>query len=366
MVGLGWEAMAVGSLWRGCLPSGLRYCRKSWAEKANGGRTKSISDLPQKTWEAVPCICQPCSRGPVWAGCRADSQDFALLPSVFAEGRRGSPSWGAFNTGFNNSFHVSFLLTWGERGAGAGCVRETHWYGNHIFPVIYLRNTSVQGWEHSDSALAAAAAAEGTHHGLRPPPLPPARPPHWAAFPPASLRHQRRRGTSGEPLLGGSAWPLFSPRLWRSLPLAHCGALGRVWGTWGARTASFPGRKGDIQLWPGARFVTGSLQYYIGPSLPLCCRNRWQRWARWWLMPSLSARSAATFLCGRAGCMRCFTDGSTPPLVCAAGQQQVSAVCQAWTCSPHGAAPWHSVRPGDAQQPIASPSLLGGLELGHV
>lgn len=156
---------------------------------------------------------------------------------------------------------MSFLLTWGERGPGPGCVGETHQYGNHILPVIYLRNVSVPGWEYSDSAQAAAAAAEGTCHSLHPP-----KPPLSAA-----LCHQRQRGISGEPLQGGPTLPRFFPRLWRSLLQAHCSTLWRVWGIWGARTASLPGRNGDFQLWPGTRFAMGSLCYCVVPSQPPSC-----------------------------------------------------------------------------------------------
>lgn len=291
-------------------------------------------------------------RGPVWEAHRADSQVFASLPSAFAQGRGGSPSWGAFNAGFNNSFHMSFLLTWGERGAGEGCVRETHWYGNHILPVIYLRNMLVRGGECSDSARQwrqqqqrAPATASVPHHRprlSRPAGLP-------SLLPPSTLRGK-------DAALGSRCWvaphrpPLFSrPQAAEEPTTATLRCPGEAVGTQGERTASFPRRNRDFQLWPGARFVAGSPQYYTGPSLPPSCWNRRKRWARWWLTPNSSARAGTALLRGRAGCVKCFTNGDTIASLCswaAAGfgsppsldllraWRSMLAQCGAWGASP--------------------------------
>lgn len=62
----------------------------------------------------------------------------------------------------------------------------------------------------------------------------------------------------------------------------------------------------------------GSVQHCIGPSLFLSWWSKQRRWAYWWLMTSLSARAGAAFLCSRAGCTSCFSDGNT--------------ITSSWTC----------------------------------
>lgn len=117
--------------------------------------------------------------------------------------------------------------------------------------------------------------------------------------------------------------------------------------------------------------MTASLQYYIGPSLPPSCWNRWRRWARSWLMPSLSARAGAAFLCSRAGCVRCFTSGNTIASLCswaAAGfsslpsldlltaRRSMLARCEAWGATAAGSFP---ISPGGTS---AGPCLATGLQ----
>lgn len=60
---------------------------------------------------------------------------------------------------------------------------------------------SLQRWERSDSVQ--AAAAEGTRHGLCPPPPQPAWPPSHTAFPPASLLPEAQRHPRG----ATARWP---------------------------------------------------------------------------------------------------------------------------------------------------------------
>jgi len=53
--------MAVGSLWRRSLPMGWATVGGAGLKnQMEEGSRKSISDLPQKIWEVVPCFCQLC------------------------------------------------------------------------------------------------------------------------------------------------------------------------------------------------------------------------------------------------------------------------------------------------------------------
>lgn len=332
-------AMAVCSHWRGCLPHGLSCNQRSWAEKANRRRKKHFCSTSKNLGSsAMPLPASTGGQGPVWEGRRADSQVFASVPSVFAEDTGGSPSWGAPNTGLNNSFCVSFLLTWGERGAGAGCVRETHRYGNHMFPGIYLRNMSLQGWERSDSVQ--AAAAEGTRHGLCPPPpqphcLPSCLPSVRGTEAPLGSHCQvAPHGFSSSPGCGGACskhttvlggWcgghnmPGQPPSL-GEMVISSCDLeQGLQWGHFSPT---------QDPAWPRAAGTGGENGHASGS-----CYG----WG-----PGLGPHfSAARLVTWRALTME------TPSPVCAAGQQQGWAVGWVWTCSQHGTAGWHGARAGE-------------------
>lgn len=209
-----------------------------WAEvppeelgSKNRGRRRSIFYIPQKPWEAVPCLCQWCSTAEAGDLCGKAAEwtagSLPHCPLCLLKAEKAAPPEMLLTQVLVIHFMWVSYSARGKRSWGAGCVRETHRYGNHILPVSYLRNVLVQGWEHSDSVQTVAAAVEGTCHRLHPSPQPPSQPLHQAALPPVSLCHQRQRHL-WEVTAGWAYINPLAPRLWRSLPEAYCCALGAM------------------------------------------------------------------------------------------------------------------------------------------
>lgn len=96
-----------------------------WAELLPGLKQqmeegeKASSSLAKKAWGVVPCLRQPWNTAEAAGSCQ---NVLAPLPSMMAWGRGVSPSSGVLHTGLTNSFHVSSLQMWGERGAGGAAL----------------------------------------------------------------------------------------------------------------------------------------------------------------------------------------------------------------------------------------------------